>query len=119
VVLDLGFLQTHDIGFVMRDPVENNRQAPADGVYVVGGDLHWGGMLDYRAGSEGTMPTVPTVALRAMADRRGYARDGRGGSGLGSAKIGGWMVRTRICNGLWEKDKGGQGLTQPGINSGC
>jgi hypothetical protein len=26
-----------------------SRQAPADGVYVVGSDLHWGGKLDYRA----------------------------------------------------------------------
>ena len=49
VVLDLGFLQAHDIWFVMRDPVEDDRQAPADGVYAVGSDLHWGGKLDYRA----------------------------------------------------------------------
>ncbi len=42
-----------------------------------------------------------------------------GADGLGFAKVGDWRVRARICNVLWEKDEGGQGLKEPGINSGC
>ena len=44
LILDLGFLQTHHIGFVRGEPVEYDRQAAADGVYIVGGDLHRDGM---------------------------------------------------------------------------
>jgi hypothetical protein len=60
VVLDLGFLQAHDVGFVRGDPVENNRQATADGVYVIGGDLHRDGCLIIaRIGGRPKVPPSP------------------------------------------------------------
>ena len=30
-----------------------------------------------------------------------------------------WRGQARICKMLWKKDEGGQGLKEPGINSGC
>src|ERR1700722_6374790 len=52
LILDLGLLQTHHVGFVLGDPAEDDRQAPADGVYVVGGDFH----CDGRPGAYDAMP---------------------------------------------------------------
>src|SRR5207247_2533788 len=40
LILHLRLLQTHHIGLVRRDPIEHQRQAPANGVDVIAGDLH-------------------------------------------------------------------------------
>jgi hypothetical protein len=71
VVLDLGFLQAHHIGFVMRDPVEDDRQATADRIYVVGGDFHREGTLgslDYPACSRRLRSTVADMQETVEAD---------------------------------------------------
>src|SRR6185369_12983125 len=51
LVLDLRFLQTHHIGLVLRDPVENDREPLPDGINVVGGDLHDAGEIQLRLSS--------------------------------------------------------------------
>src|SRR5581483_4026582 len=76
LVLDLGFLQTHHIRFLLGDPVEHNRQAAPDGIYVVGGDLHRDGrlgMLDYPARSR--RPRICT--WYAVLDSQNVAREDR------------------------------------------
>ncbi len=39
-ILDFRFLQAHHIRFVLLEPGQHNREALAQRVYVVGGDLH-------------------------------------------------------------------------------
>jgi hypothetical protein len=46
--MNLGLLQTHHVGFVLREPVENERQALPDGIDVVGSDSHVPGDLQTR-----------------------------------------------------------------------
>src|SRR5580704_9716802 len=75
VVLDLGFLQAHHIRFVRGEPFEHDREAPADGVHVVGSDLHRDGMLgmlDYPACSgmtedrKAVETRVPAIVFRTL-----------------------------------------------------
>ena len=40
LVARLDFLETHDVGTRLAQPVEYARQAPVDAVDVVGGDFH-------------------------------------------------------------------------------
>ena len=48
LIMNLGLLETHHVGFVLREPVENERQALPDGIDVVGSDSHVPGDLQTR-----------------------------------------------------------------------
>lgn len=44
-ILDFGFLEAEDVGLMAREPIEEDGEAPADGVDVPGGEFHEGYLL--------------------------------------------------------------------------
>ena len=132
LVLDLGFLQAHHIGFVLGEPAEDDREAAPDGVDVVGGDFHRDGrlgMLDYPACSRRSrrkgapsncLDRSRPLAARRVADMQEAVEAGRfRPPSRGQAVLSGLWRTGADLQVLWKKDEGGQGVKEPGIKSGC